>query len=96
MADSSPPAAASPRLALRRCNLVFALRELSLLPAIGLTVLAGSLISNAFLMTANFFNILRQSSELSILVIAESLVLIAGKFDLSLESIVGIAPMVSG
>jgi len=30
------------------------------------------------------------------LVIAESLVLIAGKFDLSLESIVGIAPMVSG
>lgn len=73
----------------------FALRELTLLPAIALTVIGGSFISDAFLTTENFFNILQQSSELAVLVIAESIILIAGKFDLSLESIVGVAPMLS-
>jgi ribose/xylose/arabinose/galactoside ABC-type transport system permease subunit len=72
-----------------------ALRELTLLPAIALTVIAGSLFSDAFLTTENFLNILQQSSELAVLVIAESIILIGGKFDLSLESIVGLAPMLS-
>jgi simple sugar transport system permease protein len=72
-----------------------ALRELTLLPAIALTIIAGSLTSSAFLTAANFFNILQQSSELAVLVVAESIILIAGKFDLSLESVVGLAPMVS-
>ena len=69
------------------------LRELSLIPAIVLAIIVGSLVSDAFLTTDNFLNILQQSSELSVLVIAESLILIAGKFDLSLESVVGLAPM---
>ena len=73
----------------------FALRELTLLPAIVLTMVVGSLISDAFLTADNFYNILQQSSELSVLVIAESIIVIAGKFDLSLESIVGLAPMLS-
>ena len=68
-------------------------RELTLIPAIVLAILAGALISDAFLTRNNFLNILQQSSELSVLVIAQSLVLIAGKFDLSLESTVGLAPM---
>ena len=72
-----------------------ALRELTLLPAIVLTIIAGALISPAFLTADNFYNILQQSSELSVLVIAESVILIAGKFDLSLESVVGLAPMLS-
>lgn len=72
-----------------------ALRELTLLPAIVLTIIAGALISPAFLTADNFFNILQQSSELAVLVIAESVILIAGKFDLSLESIVGLAPMLA-
>ncbi len=71
------------------------LRELTLLPAIVATIVAGSLISDAFLTVENFSNILQQSSELAVLVIAESLILIAGRFDLSLESIVGVAPMLS-
>ncbi len=53
------------------------------------------MVSDAFLTTNNFLNILQQSSELSMLVIAESLILIAGKFDLSLESVVGLAPMLA-
>jgi simple sugar transport system permease protein len=58
-----------------------------------LAIIAGSLLSPAFLTIDNFLNILQQSSELSVLVIAQSLILIAGKFDLSLESTVGLAPM---
>jgi len=69
------------------------LRELTLVPVIALCILIGVFISDAFLTTGNFLNILEQSSELSILVIAESIIVIAGKFDLSLESIVGLAPM---
>ena len=71
----------------------FRFREFTLVPAIVLAIIAGALISDAFLTTNNFLNILQQSSELSVLVIAQSLILIAGKFDLSLESVVGLAPM---
>jgi len=76
-----------------RGRAAFRFRELTLVPAIVLAIIAGSLLSPAFLTTDNFLNILQQSSELSVLVIAQSLILIAGKFDLSLESTVGLAPM---
>jgi simple sugar transport system permease protein len=69
------------------------LRELTLIPAIVLAIVVGSFASDAFLTTDNFLNILQQSSELSVVVIAETLILLAGKFDLSLESVVGLAPM---
>ena len=69
------------------------LRELMLLPVIFLAILIGSFVHGAFLTTGNFLNILQQSSELSVVVIALSIILIAGKFDLSLESVVGLAPM---
>ncbi|MBY2924311.1 ABC transporter permease [Rhizobium leguminosarum] len=69
------------------------LRELALIPIIILLCIAGASISDAFLRPSNLINILQQSSELSILVIAQSIILISGKFDLSLESIVGVAPM---
>jgi simple sugar transport system permease protein len=72
------------------------LRELTLVPVIVVTILIGAFISDAFLTTGNLLNILQQSSELSVLVIAESMIIIAGKFDLSLESVVGLAPMVGG
>jgi simple sugar transport system permease protein len=81
--------------ALRRRASTFRLRELTLVPAIVIAILAGALISDAFLTTRNFLNILQQSSELSILVIAETLILIAGRFDLSLESTVGLPPMLA-
>jgi simple sugar transport system permease protein len=68
-------------------------RELTLLPVIVLAIIAGSMVSGAFLTPENLLNILQQSSELSVLVIAESLILLTGKFDLSLESTVGLAPM---
>ena len=81
--------------ALRRRASAFRFRELTLVPAIIIAILAGALISDAFLTTRNFLNILQQSSELSVLVIAEALILIAGKFDLSLESTVALPPMLA-
>jgi simple sugar transport system permease protein len=81
--------------ALRRHASAFRFRELTLVPAIVVAILAGALISDAFLTTRNFLNILQQSSELSVLVIAEALILIAGKFDLSLESTVALPPMLA-
>jgi ribose/xylose/arabinose/galactoside ABC-type transport system permease subunit len=69
------------------------LRELTLIPALVLIGLVGWLNNPAFLTADNILNILQQSSELSILVIAETLILLLAKIDLSLESIVGFAPM---
>jgi simple sugar transport system permease protein len=71
------------------------LRELALVPIIILLCILGASISSAFLRPSNLINILQQSSELSVLVIAQSVILISGKFDLSLESTVGLAPMIA-
>jgi simple sugar transport system permease protein len=81
------PVSARPRAAL------LGLRELTLVPAIVLAIVIGAFASHAFLTVDNLLNILQQSSELSVVVIAETLVLLAGRFDLSLESVVGLAPM---
>lgn len=69
--------------------------QFALIPVIVIAVIVGSLIHPAFLTENNLINVLRQSSELAILVIAQAFVLIAGKIDLSLESIVGLAPMLA-
>jgi ribose/xylose/arabinose/galactoside ABC-type transport system permease subunit len=69
------------------------LRELTLIPAIIVVGFVGWLNNPAFLTSDNLLNILQQSSELSILVIAETLILLLARIDLSLESIVGFAPM---
>jgi simple sugar transport system permease protein len=76
-----------------RSSALRSVRELSLIPAIIITIIVGTFVSDAFLTKDNFLNILQQSSELAVLVIAQSMILIVGKFDLSLESTVGLAPM---
>jgi ribose/xylose/arabinose/galactoside ABC-type transport system permease subunit len=70
------------------------LSEFALVPAILLLCVIGAFVNEAFLAPANILTILQQSSILALVVLAESLVLISGKFDLSLESTVGLAPMV--
>ncbi len=77
----------------RKRSTFLGLRELTLIPVIILVIIIGAFASDAFLTTDNFLNILQQSSELSVVVIAETLILLAGKFDLSLELVVGLAPM---
>lgn len=67
--------------------------ELALLQLIVLASIVGAITVPAFFTQINLINILQQSSELSVLVLAEAIILIVGRFDLSLESIVGVAPM---
>ncbi|SIQ77067.1 ABC transporter permease [Micromonospora avicenniae] len=68
------------------------LRDFALVPAILLLVVVGALIDPVFLSAANITNVLQQQTELALLVLAEAIILIAGKFDLSLESTIGLAP----
>lgn len=78
---------------LRSRSAVRFVRQFALIPVLGVTLIVGSFVHDAFLTRANLVNVLQQSSELAVIVLAEALILIVGKFDLSLESIVGIAPM---
>jgi simple sugar transport system permease protein/ribose transport system permease protein len=68
------------------------MRDLTLVPAIVALLVVGALIDPVFLTRANLVNVLQQQTELSLLVLAETLILIGGRFDLSLESTVGLAP----
>ncbi len=70
------------------------LRDLALVPALAVLIVIGSLISPFFLTQANMVTILTSSAALALVVLAESLVIITGKFDLSLESIFGFAPAI--
>ena len=67
--------------------------EFALVQLIAVALIVGAFMHPAFLTRVNLVNILQQSSELSVLVLAEAIILIVGRFDLSLESIVGVAPM---
>ncbi|MFZ3572935.1 ABC transporter permease [Streptomyces sp. BH097] len=67
-------------------------RELALVPALLLLLILGAVLNDSFLTEQNIISILGSSAALAMVVLAESLVLISGKFDLSLESVVGIAP----
>jgi simple sugar transport system permease protein len=68
------------------------LRELALLPALAALIVIGGLVNDSFLSFGNLISVLGASAALALVVLGESLVLITGKFDLSLESTVGIAP----
>lgn len=67
-------------------------RDLALVPVILVLVVVGTLLDNTFLTSSNLIAVLQQQSELSLLVLAEAMILICGKFDLSLESTIGLAP----
>ncbi len=70
------------------------IREFTLVPVIILLIIIGAFINPSFLTTANFLNVAQQSAALGAVVVAESFILLTGKFDLSLQSIYGLAPMV--
>ena len=88
MNQTSAPAPVAQRslVAQRTSAIALArLRDLALLPALAVLIVIGSIISPVFLTS---------SAALALVVLAESLVIITGKFDLSLESIYGIAPAI--
>ncbi len=64
------------------------------MPALLVLLVLGAIVNDSFLTERNLISILGASAALAMVVLAESLVLITGKIDLSLESVVGIAPAV--
>src|ERR1700689_3666547 len=94
--SSAPaPAAQQSLVAQRTSPLALArLRDLALLPALAVLLVIGSIISPVFLTSGNINTILTSSAALGLVVPAESPVIFTGKFDLSLESIYGIAPAI--
>jgi len=70
------------------------IRELALLPVIVLLLIVGSFVNPAFFTADNLINVAQQSAALGAVVVAETLILLTGKFDLSLQATYGLAPMV--
>ncbi|MDH6454748.1 MULTISPECIES: ABC transporter permease [unclassified Streptomyces] len=85
---SVPDARAARAVLLRRA------RELALVPALLVLLVIGAFVNDSFLTERNLISILGASAALAMVVLAESLILITGKIDLSLESVVGVAPAV--
>ncbi|GGO58650.1 ABC transporter permease [Streptomyces lasiicapitis] len=104
MADTKAPSASptaadigkstAPARSQTRAVLLRRARELALVPALLLLMVLGTFVNDSFLTERNLISILGASAALAMVVLAESLVLITGKFDLSLESVVGIAPAI--
>ncbi len=95
---TNEPAAAAGTAILPRTRTqslrAFRLRDLALLPALILLIVVGAMVSPVFLNAANIITILTSSAALALVVLAESLIVITGKFDLSLESTAGFAPAI--
>ncbi len=93
--STSPISIAEPRGVPGAGKIVIArLRDLALLPALALLIVIGAIVSPVFLTAGNINTILTSSAALALVVLAESLIIITGKFDLSLESIYGFAPAI--
>ena len=95
---STTPSTASPASSAIRNRSAVAMagriRDLALLPALIVLIVVGALVSPAFLTQANITTILTSCAALAMVVLAESLIIITGKFDLSLESTAGFAPAI--
>jgi simple sugar transport system permease protein len=89
----TPPATTAPAGSTRLGAIPFArLRDLALVPAILAMAIVGQIVNPVFLHEDNIINVLQTMSEIGVLVLAETLVLLVGKMDLSLESTFGLAP----
>lgn len=79
----------------RRIAAVAFVRGAALLPVIGVLLIVGSTVSPAFFTTSNLAGVGQQISALGVVVVGESLIILIGGMDLSLESTFGLAPMVA-
>ena len=72
------------------------LRNLAALPILVVLIIIGAFVSKSFLTVDNLVSgVLYQSAVLAVLVLAETLMLLSNRFDLSIESVVGVAPAVA-
>ena len=68
-------------------------RELTLIPVILVLMIAGAVVNPVFLTPSNLINVAEGGAALGMVVVAESLILLTGKFDISLQGTFGLAPL---
>lgn len=93
--DTVPEVGPLPEARTRRLAAAAFVRGAALLPVIGVLMVVGTLVSPAFLRSANLAQVGQQGSALAVTVVGESLIILIGGMDLSLESTYGLAAMVS-
>ncbi|MBV9852996.1 MAG: ABC transporter permease [Streptosporangiaceae bacterium] len=71
------------------------LREAALLPVLAVVLIVGAVLNSHFLTVSNITGIGQQISALGVVVVGESLILLTGALDLSLEATYGLAPMLA-
>jgi simple sugar transport system permease protein len=70
-------------------------REAALVPVLVVILVIGAVLNSHFLTVSNMTGIGEQVSALGVVVVGESLILLIGGMDLSLESTYGLAPMIA-
>src|SRR5688572_16981454 len=93
--SSADPGTPGPATRAPRRFALARLRDFALVPGIIAIAVVGQSVSPVFLQYDNIINILQTMSEIALLVLAQTMVLIVGKMDLSLESTFGLAPGVA-
>ena len=78
----------------RRAAAISLVREAALIPVLIVLIIVGTVVNPAFLTASNFSGIGQQVSALGVTVVGESLILLIGGMDLSLEGTYGLAPTV--
>lgn len=68
-------------------------RELTLVPVILVLMIAGAIVNPVFFTPSNLINVAEGGAALGMVVVAESLILLTGKFDISLQGTFGLAPL---
>ena len=68
-------------------------RELTLVPVIVLLMIGGAIVNPFFFTPSNLINVAQGGAALGMVVVAESLILLTGKFDISLQGTFGLAAL---
>jgi simple sugar transport system permease protein len=90
-----PPGTTASRIGNRDWRLVVInlFRELTLVPVIIVLMIAGAIVNPVFFTTSNLINVAQGGADLGMVVVAESLILLTGKFDISLQGTFGLAAL---
>jgi simple sugar transport system permease protein len=85
----------APPLARRSARVVLLnwFRELPLVPVIVLLMIGGAIVNPVFFTSSNLIDVATGGAALGMVVVAESLILLTGKFDISLQGTFGLAPL---
>jgi simple sugar transport system permease protein len=79
----------------RRIAATAFVRGAALLPVIAALLIIGSTVSSSFFTSSNLAGVGQEVSALGVVVVGESLIIMIGGMDLSLESTYGLAPMIA-